>query len=66
MWGGRAPQGILVVRRDGGRQEVIATYRRWLWARLQEPGSPQERELRRLLGLARQGELRLVQQISVS
>jgi hypothetical protein len=24
---------------------VIANYRRWLWERLQEPGSPQEREL---------------------
>jgi hypothetical protein len=26
-----------VVGRDGSREEVIAKYRRWLWARLQEP-----------------------------
>jgi hypothetical protein len=46
-----------LVGRDGSRQEVIGTYRRWLWGRLQEPGSPQERELGRLLELARAGEL---------
>jgi hypothetical protein len=46
-----------VVGWDGSREEVIAKYRRWLWARLQEPGSPQERELRRLLERARAGEL---------
>jgi hypothetical protein len=49
-----------VVGRDGSRQEVIAKYRRWLWARLQEPGSPQERELRRLLARAVEGELELL------
>jgi hypothetical protein len=49
-----------VVGRDGSRQEVIAIYRRWLWGRLREPGSPQERELRRLLELARAGELELL------
>ena len=49
-----------VVGRDGSRQEVIGKYRRWLWARLQEPGSPQERELRRLLARARAGELELL------
>ena len=49
-----------VVGRDGRREEVIAKYRRWLWARLQEPGSPQERELRRLLERARAGELELL------
>jgi hypothetical protein len=26
--------------RDGNREEVIAQYRRWLWAQLQSPGSP--------------------------
>ena len=46
--------------RDGSREQVIAQYRRWLWAQLQSPGSPQERELRRLLGLARSGELELL------
>lgn len=46
--------------RDGSRQEVIAKYRRWLWARLQVPGSPQEQELRRLLEQARVGELELL------
>jgi len=49
-----------VVGKDGSREEVIAQYRRWLWARLQEPGSPQERELRRLLERARAGELELL------
>ena len=49
-----------VVGRDGSRQEVISKYRRWLWERLQEPGSPQERELRRLLERARGGELALL------
>jgi len=49
-----------VVGRDGSRQEVIGKYRRWLWERLQEPGSLQERELRRLLEQAREGELELL------
>jgi hypothetical protein len=49
-----------VVGRDGSRQEVIAKYRRWLWARLQEPDSAQERELRRLLAKAVEGELELL------
>jgi hypothetical protein len=44
----------------GSRQEVIAKYRRWLWARLQEPDSAQERELRRLLAQAVAGELELL------
>jgi hypothetical protein len=35
--------------RDGSREQVIARYRRWLWAQLQALGSAQERELRRLL-----------------
>jgi hypothetical protein len=39
---------------------VIAQYRRWLWAQLQAPGSPQERELRRLLAQDRSGELELL------
>lgn len=46
--------------RDGNREEVIAKYRRWLWARLQEPDSPQERELRRLLAQATAGDLELL------
>ena len=46
--------------RGGSREEVIAKYRRWLWEQLQEPGSPQERELRRLLAQARAGELELL------
>ena len=46
--------------RDGNREEVIAQYRRWLWAQLQSPGSPQERELRRLLAQAQSGELELL------
>lgn len=46
--------------RDGSREQVIAQYRRWLWAQLQLPGSPQERELRRLLAQARSGELELL------
>jgi len=49
-----------VVGRDGSREEVIAKYRRWLWARLQEPDSAQERELRRLLARAVAGELELL------
>jgi hypothetical protein len=49
-----------VVGRDGNREEVIAKYRRWLWARLQEPDSGQERELRRLLAKAVAGELELL------
>ena len=46
--------------REGSREQVIARYRRWLWAQLQAPGSPQERELRRLLAQARSGELELL------
>lgn len=46
--------------RDGNREEVIAQYRRWLWAQLQSPGSPQELELRRLLAQAQSGELELL------
>jgi hypothetical protein len=46
--------------RDGSREQVIAQYRRWLWAQLQSPGSPQECELRRLLAQARSGELELL------
>ena len=46
--------------RDGNREQVIAKYRRWLWAQLQSPGSPQECELRRLLAQARSGELELL------
>ncbi len=46
--------------RDGSREQVIALYRRWLWGQLQLPGSPQECELRRLLALARSGELELL------
>jgi hypothetical protein len=49
-----------VVGRDGSREEVIAKYRRWLWAGLQELGSAQERELRRLLAQAVEGELELL------
>jgi hypothetical protein len=49
-----------VVGKDGSREEVIAKYRRWLWARLQEPDSAQERELRRLLARAVAGELELL------
>ena len=49
-----------VVGRDGSREEVIAQYRRWLWGRLQESDSAQERELRRLLARAVEGELELL------
>lgn len=48
-----------VVGRDGCPQEVIAQDRRWLWERLQEPGSAQERELRRLLEVVRAAVLLL-------
>ena len=43
--------------RDGSRAEVIASYRRWLWAQLQEPGSAQRQELERLLAQAQAGPL---------
>jgi hypothetical protein len=46
--------------RDGSRAEVIARYRHWLWAQLQEPGSLQRRELERLLELAQAGPLELL------
>jgi hypothetical protein len=46
--------------RDGNREQVIAKYRRWLWARLQEHDSPQEQGLRRLLSLAVAGKLELL------
>lgn len=49
-----------VVGRDGSREEVIAKYRRWLWARLQEPDSLQERELRWLLARNVAGDLELL------
>jgi hypothetical protein len=46
--------------RDGNREEVIGKYRQWLWDQLQQPNSPQERELRRLLALAVAGKLELL------
>jgi len=46
--------------RHGSRAQVIARYRRWLWRRLQEPGSIQRRELERLLGRAQAGRLELL------
>ena len=46
--------------RDGSRAQVIATYRRWLWAQLQEPGSAQRQELERLLAQAQAGPLELL------
>jgi hypothetical protein len=46
--------------RAGSRAEVIARYRRWLWARLQEPGSIERRELAQLLGRAQAGRLELL------
>jgi hypothetical protein len=46
--------------RDGSRAEVIARYRLWLWARMQEPGSIQRRELERLLACAQAGRLELL------
>ena len=49
-----------VVGRDGSRNEVIAQYRRWHGARLQETNSPQEHEMRRLLARAAAGELELL------
>ena len=48
-----------VLGRDGNRKEVITQYRGWLWAQLQSPSSPQERELKRLLAQAQSGELEL-------
>jgi hypothetical protein len=39
---------------------VITQYRRWFWAQLQLPSSPQERELKRLLAQAQSGELELL------
>ncbi len=49
-----------VVGRDGSRNELIAQYRRWLGARLQEANSPQAHELSRLLARAAAGELELL------
>ena len=46
--------------RDGSRAEVIARYRLWLWARMQDPGSIQSRELERLLARAQAGQLELL------
>ncbi|MCP9889080.1 DUF4326 domain-containing protein [Cyanobium sp. ATX 6A2] len=46
--------------RDGSRAEVITRYRRWLWARMQAPGSTERRELERLLGRAQAGRLELL------
>ena len=43
--------------RDGSREQVIARYRRWLWQRLQQPGSPQRQALEELLGHARRQPL---------
>jgi hypothetical protein len=45
---------------DGSRAEVIARYRLWLWARIQDPGSIQRRELERLLVRAQAGRLELL------
>ena len=46
--------------RDGTRAQVIASYRRWLWGRLQEPASTERRELERLLARAQAGRLELL------
>ncbi len=46
--------------RDGSRAEVISGYRLWLWAQLQVPGSPQWRDLERLLAQAQVGPLELL------
>jgi hypothetical protein len=48
------------IGRSGTRSQVIASYRRWLWSRLQEPGSIQRRELERLLARAQAGQLELL------
>ena len=45
----------------GSRAEAIARYRTWLRARLEDPGSPQSREVARLLALYRaRGHLALL------
>ncbi|MGL6133370.1 MAG: DUF4326 domain-containing protein [Prochlorococcaceae cyanobacterium] len=46
--------------RDGSRAEVIARYRLWLWARMQDPSSIQHRELEQLQGRALAGRLELL------
>jgi hypothetical protein len=38
-----------MTKRDGIRVELIAKHKQWLWALLQEPASPQLRELSHLL-----------------
>lgn len=46
--------------RDGSREQVIARYRRWLWQRLQQAGSPQRKALEELLEHARRQPLVLL------
>lgn len=46
---------------DGSRDEVIAKYRKWLWERVQQAGSPQLLELEALhMRHWRDGKLNLV------
>ena len=47
------------IGRDGTRDEVIAKYKRWLWARVKETAD-EVVELHRLAELAKQGDLTLV------
>jgi hypothetical protein len=56
------PLQPMATHKQGFRQkrEAVSLLRRWLWGRLQEPGSAQERELRRLLARAVAGELELL------
>jgi Domain of unknown function (DUF4326) len=58
---GPRPLGIpFQLGRDGSRTEVIARYRRWLWAQLQSHGSLQRRKLEQLLGHRPRGALELL------
>lgn len=43
-----------VVGKDGDRKQVIAKYRVWLWERINQPNSPQLRELKRIIALSRE------------
>jgi len=45
-----------LIGKDGSREQVIAKYRRWLWAQMNNGNPEVVGELRRLLALARREE----------
>lgn len=60
MRGKSALGNPFIIGKDGDRTEVIAKYRRWLWEKIKKRNSPECTELRRVLALARRGDVHLI------